>query len=346
MEASAAELERILCYRFKNRKLLEEALTHSSFTEGVSYERLEFIGDPIISLAISNYLFLAYPNLDPGHLSILRAANISTEKLARVAVRYGLHVFVRHHAQPLMDQVERFVEAVALENPSVVSHGGSVKAPKILADIVESIAGAIYVDVGCDLEKLWKYFRRILEPIVTPGDLEQQPQPVSTLFEICQKRGKHVEFKHVRTKTASIANVFVDGKFIASASSAQKDLAKLEAAKIALDRLASLVPPPTSVKPSSRNIELNFFTDEDGNMSIEAAKHRLHEYCESRRWSKPVYSIEKDSGPSHERRFICSVQITMKEEARILQISGYEKSRVKDAQNSAASMMLVALFEM
>lgn len=124
---------------------------------------------------------------------------------------------------------------------------------------------------------------------MTPGDLEQQPQPVSTLFEICQKRGKHVEFKHVRTKTASIANVFVDGKLIASASSAQKDLAKLEAAKIALDSLASLVPPPTSIKPSSRNIELNFFTDEDGNMSIEAAKHRLHEYCESRKWSKPVY---------------------------------------------------------
>jgi len=156
METSIVEVERILGYRFKNWKLLEEALTHSSFTEGVSYERLEFIGDPIINLAISNYLFLAYPHLDPGQLSVLRAANISTEKLARVAIRHGLHRFVRHTAPPLMEQVQRFVDAVARENYSVVAHGGSVKAPKVLADIVESIAGAIYVDVGCDLEKLWK----------------------------------------------------------------------------------------------------------------------------------------------------------------------------------------------
>jgi len=156
MEASVAEVERILCYRFKNRKLLEEALTHSSFTEDVSYERLEFIGDPIIGLAISNHLFVTYPKLDPGRLSILRSANISTEKLARVAVRHGFHRFIRHSAQPLMDQVLRFVEAVARENHSVVSHGGSVKAPKILADIVESIAGAVYVDVAYDLEILWK----------------------------------------------------------------------------------------------------------------------------------------------------------------------------------------------
>jgi len=156
MEASVNVVERILGYKFRNWKLLEEALTHSSFTEGVSYERLEFIGDPIISLAISNYLFLAYPQLDPGHLSTLRAANISTEKLARVAVRHGLHRFVRHNAPALRDQVERFVDAVALENHSVVAHGGSVKAPKVLADIVESVAGAMYVDVGYDLEELWK----------------------------------------------------------------------------------------------------------------------------------------------------------------------------------------------
>ncbi|RDX67678.1 Ribonuclease 3-like protein 2, partial [Mucuna pruriens] len=67
-------------------KLLEEALTHSSFTEAVSYERLEFISDPFLSLTISNHLFLAYPALDPGHLSLLRVANASTEKLARVAI--------------------------------------------------------------------------------------------------------------------------------------------------------------------------------------------------------------------------------------------------------------------
>lgn len=155
MEVSLLEeVENILRYRFRNKKLLEEALTHSSFLDGVSYERLEFVGDPVLSLAISNYLFLAYPDLDPGQLSALRAANVSTEKLARVAVRIGLHRFVRHSAPPLVDKVERFVDAVKLEiNP--VAHGGSVKAPKVLADVVESVAAAIYVDVNFDLQTLW-----------------------------------------------------------------------------------------------------------------------------------------------------------------------------------------------
>ncbi|CAJ1971424.1 unnamed protein product [Sphenostylis stenocarpa] len=342
MEESVHVTERILGYKFNNRKLLEEALTHSSFTEGVSYERLEFIGDPILSLAISNYLFLAYPHLHPGHLSLLRAANISTEKLARVAVRHGLYRFIRHSAPPLMDQIERFANAVALENQAIVVYGGSVKAPKVLADIVESIAGAIYVDLGYDLEELWRRFRGILEPIVTPGDLEQQPQPVTALFEICQKRGKDVDIKQVRKGAESVASVFVDGQFIASASSVQKDLAKLEAAKIALDRLAYVVP-PNSMKPSGSNMQLSFCPDKDGTMIIEAAKHRLHEFCENKKWPKPVYRIEKDSGPSHEKRFVCAVEITTEEEEQILQMSGDEKSRVKDAENSAASLMLMAL---
>lgn len=117
---------------------------------------------------------------------------------------------------------------------------------------------------------------------MTPEDLEQQPQPVTALFEICQKRGKHVEIKHVREETRSIANVFVDGEFIASASSVQKDLAKLEAAKIALDKLAYLVPPTS-------DLQLSFCPDEDGNMIVEAAKHKLHELCENKKWPKPVY---------------------------------------------------------
>lgn len=62
-----------------------------------------------------SHLFLAYPDLDPGQFSALRAANISTEKLACVAVRSGLHHYVRHNAHPLIDQVKCFVDAVKLE---------------------------------------------------------------------------------------------------------------------------------------------------------------------------------------------------------------------------------------
>lgn len=105
MEHSVLAVEIILNYSFRNKSLLEEALTHSSFSDTVSYERLEFMGDAVLGLAISNHLFLAYPSLDPGQLSLLRAANISTEKLARVAIRRGFHRHVRHNAPSLLDKV-------------------------------------------------------------------------------------------------------------------------------------------------------------------------------------------------------------------------------------------------
>lgn len=105
MEASVFAVQRILNYGFKNKRLLEEALTHSSYKDSVSYQCLEFICDAALGLALSNHIFLAYPQLDPGQLSPLHAANISTEKLARVAIRHGLYRFVRHKAASLHDKV-------------------------------------------------------------------------------------------------------------------------------------------------------------------------------------------------------------------------------------------------
>ncbi|KAJ6770128.1 RIBONUCLEASE 3-LIKE PROTEIN 2-RELATED [Salix purpurea] len=157
MEASVFAVETILNYNFKNKRLLEEALTHSSYTDSASYQRLEFLGDAALGLALSNYVYLAYPKLDPGQLSLLRAANISTEKLARVAIKHGLYRFVRHNAIVLDDKVKEFSDAVSREDDDDdgLVYGGSIKAPKILADIVESVAAAVYVDVDFDLQKLW-----------------------------------------------------------------------------------------------------------------------------------------------------------------------------------------------
>lgn len=114
MEEAVFYVENILNYSFKNKRLLEEALTHSSYTESASYQRLEFIGDAALGLALSNYVFLAHPHLDQGQLSLLRAANISTEKLARVAIKHGFYRFVRHNATSLDDKVFFF------ENTSIL----------------------------------------------------------------------------------------------------------------------------------------------------------------------------------------------------------------------------------
>ncbi|KAG9159975.1 hypothetical protein Leryth_005725 [Lithospermum erythrorhizon] len=154
MYASILAVENILQYKFKNKSLLEEALTHSSYTESRNYQRLELLGDAVLGLAVSNYFYVACPEVGQGQLTLLRAANVSTEKLARVAVRMELYRYVRHNATDLDDKVRDFVRVV-LEEDETEFYGGAIKAPKVLADIVESVAAAIYVDRGYNLVDLW-----------------------------------------------------------------------------------------------------------------------------------------------------------------------------------------------
>ena len=104
-------VEKILSYRFKDKSLLEEALTHPSYynnnngESSRSYQRLEFVGDTVLGLALSEYLYLEYPSLDPGQLSPLHHANISNEKLARVAVRHHLYSYIRHNIRDFRSKV-------------------------------------------------------------------------------------------------------------------------------------------------------------------------------------------------------------------------------------------------
>ncbi|KAK9133292.1 hypothetical protein Scep_012820 [Stephania cephalantha] len=331
LDSSLDAVERILRYKFKNRDLLEEALTHSSYTEAESYQRLEFVGDAALGLAVANFVYITYPGLDPGHLSLIRAANISTEKLARVAVRHALFRHVRHNAPCLNAKVEEFAQVVAEEGDEI-PHSGSIKAPKVLADIVESIAAAVYVDCNFDLKQMWDYFGHVLEPIVTLETL--QHQPVTTLYELCQKQGKQVDIRHWRKGAVNIANIFVDGKLVGSGCSEQKDIAKINAAKEALDKLWKSLSLDTEVDIVDESTVL------DGK-EIDGAKQKLNEFCNKKRWHKPTYRMEKEVGPAHDRKFICSVHIDSKEGTYVT--VGDMKLRLRDAENSAASNMLYGL---
>ncbi|KAF9610238.1 hypothetical protein IFM89_021431, partial [Coptis chinensis] len=103
-------------------------------------QRLEFVGDAALGLAFANFVYITYPDLDPGQLWLLRAStNINIEKLARVAVRHGLFHFVRHNAPSLDAKVNEFSLAIKEKEQAceISAYGGKVKAPKVLADIVE-----------------------------------------------------------------------------------------------------------------------------------------------------------------------------------------------------------------
>ncbi|XP_010926171.2 ribonuclease 3-like protein 2 isoform X2 [Elaeis guineensis] len=286
MRTAVAKVERMLAYSFRDPRLLEEALTHSSDTEHPSYQRLEFLGDAALCLAFTNYVYLNNPGAGPGQLTVLRAANISTEKLARVAVRHDLYRLVRRNS-PMLDQiVDEFTQSVLRERDEdlgCLHHGGSsVKAPKVLADIVESITAAVYVDCDFNLKTLWRVIRSMLEPIITLETLDEQP--VTTLYELCQKRGKSVYFKNWKKGQTNVMNVFVDDKLIGIGSSEQKIIAKLNAARDALEKLLCPEAEYMDMEPSLPR------GDEAGEQ-VEGSKQKLSELCSKNRWPRPVYKI-------------------------------------------------------
>ncbi|KMT12758.1 hypothetical protein BVRB_4g088520 [Beta vulgaris subsp. vulgaris] len=330
MERCVLAVEQILNFNFRNKKLLEEALTHPSCGESTSYQRLEFVGDAVLGLAFANFAYLSYPTVDEGILHLLRSANTSTNKLARVAVRHRLFNyfrFPRNHSA-LSAKVREFALVVESEDQTSVC-GGAVKAPKVLADIVESVIAAAYIDCDFDLKLLWQVIRGFLEPIVT---LETLPmQLVTMLYEFCKMQGKQVEIRDCRKLDRNICSIYVDGKLIATGTSDQNETAKLKAAKAALEKLNK------SVNDMDVDFEVN------DKYEIECAKQKLGTLCVKKKWSKPTYRIDNKVELDCEKKFVCSVEIQTADEKLLM--LGDVKSRVKEAQNSAASMMIYRLVE-
>ena len=126
-------LQTKLGYFFSNPALLEQALTHRSFA-AVNNERLEFLGDAVLELIVSQALFLKFPSAEEGQLTRLRAALVRKEALAARARELGLGAFL------VMGQGE--------------NNSGGRHRDSILADAFEAITGAIYLDAGFDTVSL------------------------------------------------------------------------------------------------------------------------------------------------------------------------------------------------
>ena len=124
-------LERNMGYEFKDVSLLKTALTHSSYAneagKGTKYnERLEFLGDSVLSLIVSEYLFEAFPNMPEGELTKLRAALVCEKSLANFSQKLGVGDFL------LLGNGEE-------------NSGGRTR-PSILADAFEAVLAALYLD--------------------------------------------------------------------------------------------------------------------------------------------------------------------------------------------------------
>ncbi|XP_048420223.1 uncharacterized protein LOC125468472 isoform X2 [Pyrus x bretschneideri] len=158
MKDSVTAMEKIVGHNFKNKRLLEEALTHSSITYFPSYKRLAVLGDAALGLAMSNHLFLAYPNMDQCNFTELRSANVSRGKFACAAVKHGFYGCLRHRSPALDNEVREFAREVSIwngKNEPTLVYDGAIQPSRVLAEIVEAVAAAVYIDLNFDLDKLW-----------------------------------------------------------------------------------------------------------------------------------------------------------------------------------------------
>ncbi len=216
-------LEESIGYTFKNKGLLEEALTHISYAheKGIkSNEKLEFLGDSILEFISSKYLYNKFPYLKEGELTKVRAQVVCEESLYEVAKKHNISKYIKvGHSEGV---------------------SGGKEKPTILADSVEALIAAIYFDSG--LEKADEFIIKNLEEAMESASKNVGQKDYKTVLqEKLQKHGDvHIEYKVVEEKGPDhdktfTSEVIVNGRVLASGIGKSKKLAEMQAAKKALE---------------------------------------------------------------------------------------------------------------
>jgi ribonuclease III len=159
-------LQRLIGYNFHHQALLTQALTHRSFGS-INNERLEFLGDGVLNFIIASQLYLAFPKLDEGELSRLRAHLVKEPTLGELALTLNIG------------------EALRLGEGELKS--GGWRRPSVLADALEAIIGAVFLDAGFDAAEMVviKLFTPLIEKI-DPKSIGKDPK--SLLQEYLQSK--------------------------------------------------------------------------------------------------------------------------------------------------------------
>ena len=215
-------LEKTLGYKFKNQKLLIEALTHKSYKQPYDNERLEFLGDAVLDLIVGEYLFFKFSKSDEGKLSKIRASLVNEDGFDKLARSIDLGDFI------YLSNAEE-------------NNGGREK-PSLLSNAFEAVIGAIYLESGLktvndiaidlleknhidiSLDSLFRDFKTTLQ------ELTQARFGITPEYKVVASRGPD------HKKEFEIA-VYIEDKEYARAIGKSKKIAQQEAAKEALDLL-------------------------------------------------------------------------------------------------------------
>ncbi len=219
------ELVKIIGYSFDDGELLIRALTHSSFAnertggKHKDYERLEFLGDAVLELISSDYLFHKREDLPEGKLTKLRASMVCEPALAECARKIGLEEYI------LLGKGEE--------------HTGGRDRDSIISDVMEAVIGAIYLDGGIDRAREFIY-RFILNEL--DGETSIQDSK-TTLQEMIQATGfKSFEYRMTDEKGPDhdktfVAEAVLNGEVIGRGEGRTKKAAQQMAAGEAIRRL-------------------------------------------------------------------------------------------------------------
>ncbi|KAK9292700.1 hypothetical protein L1049_020679 [Liquidambar formosana] len=243
-----SQLEHLLNYSFRDPTLLVEALTHGSYMLPEiprCYQRLEFLGDSMLDYIITMHLYHKYPGMSPGLLTDLRSASVNNDCYAQSAVRAGLHKHILHASHELHKHIIRTIkdfEKLSLQ--STFGWESETSFPKVLGDVIESLAGAILVDSGYNKEVVFKSIKPLLEPMITPETVRLHP--VRELNELCQKEDYNLK-KSLVSCTNGVASLTVEVEAKGTihkhtCSAANKKTAKKVASRKVLESLKEAFP--------------------------------------------------------------------------------------------------------
>ena len=222
------DLETAIGYRFKNIMLLQNALTHSSYANEhwhdslKSNERLEFLGDSVLGMVVAEYLYHTFPGRPEGDLTRLRADMVCETALAKIAeeLRLGDHLLLGNGEE----------------------QSGGRKRPSILADAVESVIAASFLDGGMAAAE--GFIRRFVlsnVPADRPANLDyktalqelvQQKKNQQLIYRLAGESGPD----HDKTFTVEVS---LNGTVVGIGTGTSKKRAEQDAAKAAMEKLSN-----------------------------------------------------------------------------------------------------------
>ena len=212
---------------FNNEALLMEAMTHSSYTnehkemKGIYNERIEFLGDAVLELTISDWLFRQFPHFQEGQLTKLRAQIVCEDSLSLLAKECSLNKYL------LLGKGETL--------------SGGREKPAILCDVFEAFIGALYLDKG--VNEIQRFLNLVVIPKIKNGRYELITDFKTELQEYLQQNGPvHIRYELVKEEGPSHDKTFtvqliVDGKKYKTASGKTKKAAEQMAAKLTMEEL-------------------------------------------------------------------------------------------------------------